>query len=141
VGTFAQAGGSNATRVARWNGVNWSGMGSGIANVGSAVAATDKEVHVGGTFLIAGGKPSYYFGIWNPPSSVPIASISVSPNGDVAIEWTSQPNQFYRIHSSTDLATPFAPIGDPISSSATTTVFTNANGGTARFFVIEKTAP
>src|SRR5207244_2405835 len=34
-GTFTTAGGNSANSVAKWNGTNWSALGSGVTNVGS----------------------------------------------------------------------------------------------------------
>ena len=111
-GTFARAGGSNATRVARWDGASWSRLGGGLANTVSAVAATETAVHVGGTFLTVGGKPSPYFGIWHPAMSVPVVGISRLVDGNLVLAWSSEPDRTYWLRVSSDLAEPFVPVGE-----------------------------
>ena len=57
-GNFRQAGGSAASRVARWNGSAWSSLGSGSANgvnnTVSSFAVSGSNVYVGGYFTRAG---------------------------------------------------------------------------------------
>ena len=140
-GAFAQAGGSNATRVARWDGASWSRLGGGLANTVSAVAATETAVHVGGTFLTAGGKPSPYFGIWHPAMSVPVVGISRLVDGNLVLAWSSEPDRTYRLRVSSDLAEAFVPVGEAIPSAGNTTVITNTPAGPLRFYRVERLGP
>ena len=67
-GTFTNAGGSAITHnIARWDGTNWTALGSGIgadmlpgASRGSALAASGNDLFVGGTFETAGVCDSGY---------------------------------------------------------------------------------
>ncbi len=55
-GYFTAVGGLSASHIARWNGRNWSPLGSGIAGGAVfAVAASGSNVYVGGAFDTAGG--------------------------------------------------------------------------------------
>ncbi len=73
-GNFTAAGGiANADRIARWNGIAWSALGSTPISNGSvnAIAYHAGKVYVGGTFLNAGGNPNADFlavwdGAWAP---------------------------------------------------------------------------
>ncbi len=58
-GTFLTAGGTGAAGVARWDGSQWSPLGSGIPGVVSALAVYDRgtgpALYAGGYFFTAGG--------------------------------------------------------------------------------------
>jgi hypothetical protein len=54
-GTFNQAGGVNASKIARWDGSGWSSLGSGVNSWVLAVAVSGSDVYVGGLFTSAGG--------------------------------------------------------------------------------------
>jgi len=70
-GVFNAAGGINATRVAKWDGIGWSPLGSGVyRSVGSggtvfALAAIGNDLFAGGTHQIAGTNRSYFVARWN----------------------------------------------------------------------------
>ncbi len=74
-GSFTNMGGVAANRVAVWNGSSWSALGSGLtiagipSGSGNSVAASGNDVYVGGTFRLAGGKPSTFIGRWNSQSN------------------------------------------------------------------------
>ena len=54
-GLFTTAGGITATNIARWNGVSWSALGSGVSANVAAVAVNGNLVYVGGGITNAGG--------------------------------------------------------------------------------------
>src|SRR5882724_10938875 len=54
-GTFTDAGGIPVNNIARWNGTNWSDVGTGVNNEVSALAVFNGELFVGGSFTTAGG--------------------------------------------------------------------------------------
>jgi hypothetical protein len=64
-GWFNTAGGAPVNRIARWNGSNWSALGSGVNNAPRAIAVSGTDVYVGGDFLYAGGAPANYIAKWN----------------------------------------------------------------------------
>ncbi len=68
-GSFTNAGGSAANRVARWDGANWSSLGTGTANgLGGtvyAVLADGSDLYVGGSFTTAGGATARAIARWN----------------------------------------------------------------------------
>jgi trimeric autotransporter adhesin len=69
-GSFTSTGGvSGTSRIARWNGANWSQLAGGINNVGNALAVfndgTGEALYVGGTFTAAGGSPASRIARWN----------------------------------------------------------------------------
>lgn len=64
-GNFITAGGSLAQYIARWNGVSWSSLGSGVNNpVSTLLASGGLEVAAGGRFTNAAGAPSANFARW-----------------------------------------------------------------------------
>src|SRR5262245_38482636 len=65
-GEFTGAGGTSASRVARWNGTAWSPLGAGLDNVALALAAAPTGgFYVGGWFDTAGGAPASFVARWD----------------------------------------------------------------------------
>jgi hypothetical protein len=72
-GTFANAGGVAAGRVARWNGAHWSPLASGMSGTGlvsvNALAVFDDgsgaALYAAGWFTTAGGSPASNIAKWN----------------------------------------------------------------------------
>src|SRR5690606_23180441 len=72
-GFFYMAGGISADKIARWYGVEWSGLGSGLSYVNDSqeksvyalLADTASGVlYVGGNFIVAGNQVSAYLAKW-----------------------------------------------------------------------------
>jgi hypothetical protein len=54
--SFTAAGGMVANNIARWNGSNWSAIGSGRNTTARVMAPLpDGNIGIGGDFLVAGG--------------------------------------------------------------------------------------
>jgi hypothetical protein len=69
-GQFTQAGGSNASRIATWNGTSWAALGAGIGSGGTdvveALAFTPAgDLFVGGSFTRAGSLTANSIARWN----------------------------------------------------------------------------
>lgn len=70
-GIFTNAGGTPANRIARWNGTNWSALGSGLAMNNSstpivyALAVSGHDLYVGGEFTSAGGIAAANIAKWD----------------------------------------------------------------------------
>lgn len=74
-GRFTIVGGITANHIAKWNGSNWSSLGTGTANgvdswVGTqssvlALAVVGTDLYVGGNFTQAGGMPAKSLAKWN----------------------------------------------------------------------------
>lgn len=68
-GHFTVAGGVAAQFIARWNGVAWSPLSSGLNNIGASLAAFDDgsgpALYVGGLFSSAGGTAANSVARWN----------------------------------------------------------------------------
>jgi trimeric autotransporter adhesin len=68
-GQFTSAGGTNANRIARWDGANWQPLGSGTTNgfdsSVTAIAVSGSTVYAGGNFTTAGGLPASMVAKWN----------------------------------------------------------------------------
>jgi hypothetical protein len=66
-GSFLSAGGVPASDIARWNGLTWQPMGSGVGGYTrwvSALTVHNSELIAGGHFLTAGGQVSAYWARW-----------------------------------------------------------------------------
>ena len=69
-GEFTRVGGVSANNVAKWDGTNWSALGSGVENGGNltrvyALAVSGTDLYVGGIFTTAGGSDANYIAKWN----------------------------------------------------------------------------
>jgi hypothetical protein len=70
-GNFSNAGGTPANHIARWNGTNWSTLGSGVGETNYddptvyAMAVSGNDLYVGGRFSLAGGIPANNIAKWN----------------------------------------------------------------------------
>ena len=71
-GSFTNAGGVSANRVARWDGSSWSALGSGVNAIVSALCVFDDgsgpALFVGGDFTTAGGAAASRIAKWNGAS-------------------------------------------------------------------------
>ena len=73
-GRFTTAGGVPVNSIAKWNGTNWSALGSalagGFANPPFVYALTlsGSDLYAGGTFTAAGGNAANYIAKWNGKS-------------------------------------------------------------------------
>jgi trimeric autotransporter adhesin len=65
-GIFETAGGIPAANIARWDGRQWSPLGSGIQGTGLALAMLAGKLYVGGGFYLAGDVPAYNVAAWDP---------------------------------------------------------------------------
>ena len=86
-GTFKNAGGLSARRIAKWNGSQWFAIGSGMNDFVYALALSGNDLYAGGEFLIAGDKVSGF--VARADISVP-PSLSILRSGNnVLLQWPS----------------------------------------------------
>lgn len=81
-GQFSNAAGVNAPFIAKWDGNNWSSLGSGTSLWVNTIYVNGTDIYVGGEFTSAGGKPSNYFGIYHTQLT------------DINIDYSDMPNSF-----------------------------------------------
>lgn len=68
-GQFTQAGLLSVNNIARWDGTNWSALGSGIGGgLVTAITIHNGRVYVGGAFTSAGGAPANNVAYWESGS-------------------------------------------------------------------------
>jgi len=68
-GNFTAAGGISANRIARWDGRNWSTLGSGFDDTVIALALDDNgNLYAGGRFTTAGGVSANHIARWDGSS-------------------------------------------------------------------------
>jgi hypothetical protein len=92
-GTFTTAGGQAANHIARWDGVNWSPLGSGVGDAAVALAVMPNgDLIAGGAFTTAGGQPANRIARWDGGNWSPLGSgvgnnsiraLAVMPNGNL----------------------------------------------------------
>ena len=68
-GNFGSAGGNSASRIAQWNGSQWSGLGEGTSGFVQAIVVTDQYVYAGGNFTIAGSQTVNRIARWDRSAS------------------------------------------------------------------------
>jgi len=115
-GYIWSAGGVSVNRVARWNGVNWSALGSGIANGLEDFVSTLKEfddgtgpaLYVGGSFVNASGIMVLSIARWNGQAwaslGVPGTSAGVGGSVYTMTEFNSGPDRVLFVAGSFDTA-------------------------------------
>jgi hypothetical protein len=64
-GVFTVAGGVKAMGIARWNGTQWSSLGTGLSAAALSLAVMGNDLYVGGGFVQAGGENVYGIAKWN----------------------------------------------------------------------------
>ncbi len=64
-GTFPTVGPLPVNYIAWYDGQDWFALGSGLSDMGQAMAIADHQLFVGGLFTAAGGNPSYHIGVWD----------------------------------------------------------------------------
>ncbi|MFD2720828.1 hypothetical protein ACFST9_19055 [Hymenobacter monticola] len=101
-GDFAQAGGTAASNVAKWNGTAWGSLGTGTSNgvngsVSALAIAGNGDVLVGGDFTQAGGRAAGHVARWNGNAwstlgtggfngvDTGVLALAVAGNGDVYV--------------------------------------------------------
>ncbi len=98
-GDFLFAGEAFSPRIARWDGAEWSAMGSGAdssagyASVTALAVNAAGELYAGGDFEIMDGSPAMNFARWDGVSwaevgggtNLALNAMAVLPNGDIAV--------------------------------------------------------
>lgn len=103
-------------RLARWNGLNWSGLGGGVersdtssASV-SAIGARGNDLFATGSLNIAGGKPSFYLARWNNQIKfdlrpmLQLGKARYLANGNFLCDVTAEGMANYVVEGSTNLS-------------------------------------
>lgn len=67
-GSFKMAGSVPANYIAKWNGTNWSALGSGLNSTVSALTVLGNDLYVGGNFTLAGGISANRIAKWDGSS-------------------------------------------------------------------------
>src|SRR5205814_615364 len=89
-GFFGIAGGIPAANIAKWDGSSSSALGSGVDDIGAALAVLGSDLYAGGSFSMAGGKVSQSIA---RAYVLPLPTLSVRPSGipqgGITISWPS----------------------------------------------------
>ena len=93
-GGFTKAGNDSVNRFAKWNGTNWVKFGSGMTPsqwgnpIVQSIVPLGDEIYCGGTFEVAGGKPSSFIAKWRK------WPVGVQDPGASAFKLQNRPNPF-----------------------------------------------
>ncbi|MCU0866583.1 MAG: hypothetical protein MUC36_22590 [Planctomycetes bacterium] len=84
-GQFTTAGGAPANSIARWDGTQWTSLGSGLTGViafaASMAVLPDGDLIVSGLFTQAGGQPANRYARWNGSAWSPFGAGAVNGAG------------------------------------------------------------
>ena len=104
-GAFTNAGGVTARYIARWDGTNWSALGSGAQSWVESLALRGPDLLAGGGFTTAGNHLANCFSIWHTGSASIPRIVHFQPGGpDNWISFTTVPGQVYAAEWSPSLA-------------------------------------
>jgi hypothetical protein len=108
-GFFTTADGRACNNIAKWDGTNWTGLGSGMNTFGSvsALALSGNDLYAGGGFITAGGKVSGYIARAYLPT-LPTLSVlhSGPPQGGIMVSWPSADTVGFALEQANTLAAP-----------------------------------
>jgi hypothetical protein len=89
VGAFMSVNGVAASRVARWDGLVWSPVGSGVDALAKAIVSHEGALYVGGQFSLAGGQPASRIARWDGSTWSALGSgIASTQFGSAAEVWS-----------------------------------------------------
>jgi len=142
-GGFTTAGSTAASSIAKWNGSNWSALGSGIGGIFdvTALAVLGNELYAGGPFTTAGGKVSPYIARARIDS---VAKSLVVANSTPCIEFSGVTGYQYDVQRATSLNPPITWITitasplSPARDGSFTFSDTNAPPGMAYYRAVER---
>jgi hypothetical protein len=127
-GDFSSVDGVQANHIARWDGTNWSSLGSGITGQSPEILGLviwKNDVIVSGFFDAAGGKPSRNFAIWHR-----VALECATSAGAMQLAWPTFATN-YVLESNTGMS----PTGwRAVSPPPTTNHYTVPSPATGQFF-------
>ncbi|MBX3733969.1 MAG: hypothetical protein KF791_15445 [Verrucomicrobiae bacterium] len=121
-GVFTNAGPVATRRIARFDGTEWSPLGSGITAgpIGTdpfvyGLAVEDGALQVGGAFAEAGGLPASSYSTWRfaVTPTAPSLSVTLSPSGLLVLAWNATAGSRYQLMATGALGEAFAPLGEP----------------------------
>ncbi|MBN9693825.1 MAG: hypothetical protein J0M24_26590 [Verrucomicrobia bacterium] len=107
-GVFTNAGPTAVTRIARFDGENWTALGEGV-NAGplgtdpfvNTLAWQGPTLWVGGAFAEVGGLPASGVTQWSTPASETLRlGIAGQPDGRLTLSWESVPGREYQLEAS-----------------------------------------
>jgi trimeric autotransporter adhesin len=93
-GSFTKAGNDSVNRFAKWDGTHWVNFGSGMtpSQWGNPIVQTivpfADDIFCGGTFEVAGGKPSSFLSRWRK------WAVNISEQGNSRMNLKNTPNPF-----------------------------------------------
>jgi hypothetical protein len=134
-GNITSAGGVLVTAIARWNGTNWSSVGSGLSTTPgspSVLALYDAgdSLYVGGNFVRSGGRPAANLARWIYDPTIPLTGARLA-GGALRFRATNLLGLKYRVDAASDL--PSWTAGPSEHSFVSTREFTNSVSSPRQF--------
>ena len=103
-GLFTTAGGRAANYTAKWDGSNWTALGSGMNSHVFALVVSGNDLYAGGSFTTAGGKVSSYMA---RAYLLPLPALSVFRSGEnVTVSWPTVDTSGFALEQAGALAAP-----------------------------------
>jgi len=102
--TTADGHGRVNSYIAKWDGIRWSALGSGINGNVSALAVSGNDLFVGGGFTIAGGKVSAFMARAYLPNLPPLSALR--SGSDVMLSWPAADTADFALEQAATLAAP-----------------------------------
>ena len=95
-------------KIAKWNGVNWKVLGTGLGpgvygSYVSGLAVHGRDLFVGGLFSSAGGKPANNLALWHDFPEVTLSARGWLTNGHFGLRIHGGKGQSVQVQSSTNL--------------------------------------
>ncbi len=137
-GWFTTVGGVSANYITKWNGFDWSALGSGMNYRVIALALSGGKLSAGGDFLTAGGKLSYSVAqavLGNAPRYNQLTGAPLS--GTMQFSYVGDPATNYALDRAADLSPPISWTGQQTNTMTISGVllFTNTpTAGTNNFW-------
>jgi hypothetical protein len=80
-GEFTTAGGVAASKIAKWDGTNWSAVGGGLdgGDCTTLEVGPDHRLYVGGTFTSAGGIAAHHLASWDGSNWLALPAVDNTP--------------------------------------------------------------
>lgn len=95
-GYFTSIEGVPASRIAKWDGSQWSSLGDGLNNRGLDFCKKGEGLYVCGQFTEAGGQSVPHIARWDSENQVQLAvdDVPLDQGGELTVSWARHPDDF-----------------------------------------------
>jgi len=128
-GYFTSAGGIPANHIARWDGTNWSALGSGVNDTVYGLALSGNNLYTGGSFTNAGGRTALYAAqalLGDAPGYNQLTGTLLA-GGAMQLSYIGAPDTTYSLDRTFDLDPPISWVGQQTNTMTVSGVLTFTN--------------